>query len=290
MAGQWVPESNGSVTPEPVTAGSRFRAAWRCGEGCEHCGTPHEWSARVKDRTHLGTSCPLCSGLKPCRCRSMAALHPELMKQWDWEGNQGTDPYSIGSYSHKKQSWICTEHGQWKAAPHQRVYAGAGCPQCAKLHKRGPRPQRGFLKDELPGAYAELHPTKNAGVQIENLTCGSHKKVWWLCQAITAGLRVASMSMHGRRKFTTAAGQGVLQDAPFVQAILSAHASLLQDCSRPSCSTGTLLIMPFRCKSPWIHPRWANTATERTGGATSVLMGRCTIGTLKFWTWSKTLN
>ena len=102
------------------------------------------------------------------------------MKQWDWEGNQGTDPHSLGCFSLKKVSWICTEHGQWDATPNKRVYPGTGCPECGKQQNPS---QRGLLKDEKPGVYAELHPTKNCGIDIEKLTCGSTKRVWWLCQS-----------------------------------------------------------------------------------------------------------
>ena len=60
---------------------------------------------------------------------------------------------------------------------------GSGCPECARQRSCGRHPQREFLKDELPDVYAELHPTKNAGVDTDNLTCGSAKRVWWLCQS-----------------------------------------------------------------------------------------------------------
>ena len=65
LARQWVSKSNGTVIPESVLAGSNFKAAWRCGEGCEYCGKPHEWTARVKNRNLLDTGCPLCCGQKP---------------------------------------------------------------------------------------------------------------------------------------------------------------------------------------------------------------------------------
>ena len=35
----------------------------------------------------------------------------------------------------------------------------------------------------MPGVYAELHPNKNSGVDTARLTCGSGKRVWWLCQS-----------------------------------------------------------------------------------------------------------
>ena len=144
---------------------------------------PHEWTTEVAHRTLSGSGCPLCSGHKICRCRSLAAMHPELMKEWDWEGNQGTDPYSVACGRNSgKVSWICAEHGQWDATPNVRVFHGRGCPKCARQRKFGQGYRRGFLRVELPDVYAELHPTKNAGFDTEKLTCGSGKKVWWLCQ------------------------------------------------------------------------------------------------------------
>ena len=184
LASQWVPESNGSQTPESVSAGSQFRATWRCGKECEHCGEPHEWSAEVRARSLAGRGCPLCSGNKVCRCRSLAAMHPELMKQWDRESNQGDDPYSIGCSSGKRVSWTCTEHGQWDAPPKDRIRSDTGCPECARHQRLGNSPQpKEYLKDEMPAVYAELHPNKNSGIDIESLTCGSGKRVWWLCQS-----------------------------------------------------------------------------------------------------------
>ncbi len=181
---QWVPESNGSQTPQSVSAESQYKATWRCGRGCEHCGTLHEWTARVSTRTLTGSGCPLCSGVKICSCRSVAAMYPDLMKQWDWERNQPIDPQSIGCYSNTKVSWICTEHGSWDAASKARVGLGSGCPKCARQQRLGSIPQqRGFLKHEMPGVYAELHPNKNSGVDVERLTCGSGRRVWWLCQS-----------------------------------------------------------------------------------------------------------
>ena len=32
LAQQWIQERNGDLTPESVPAGSKFRAAWRCGK------------------------------------------------------------------------------------------------------------------------------------------------------------------------------------------------------------------------------------------------------------------
>ena len=183
LARQWDLESNGSHTPSTVPAGSTYRASWRCERGCVHCGLPHEWVAAVAQRSQKGSGCPFCSGRNVCKCQSLAAKHSQLMKQWDWEGNQGTDPYSVGCYSTKKVLWTCSEHGQWDATPKSRLKNTIGCPECVRQHSLQPRVRRGLVKDELPDIYAELHPSKNDGVDTEILTCGSHRKVWWLCQS-----------------------------------------------------------------------------------------------------------
>ena len=59
---EWDAEQNGVQTPHNVTAGSPYRAAWRCGKRCEHCGNAHEgWRAAVVDRCKLqSTGCPFC--------------------------------------------------------------------------------------------------------------------------------------------------------------------------------------------------------------------------------------
>jgi len=183
IARQWDAQRNGKNTPETATAGSNFRAAWRCDIGCRHCGEPHHWHASVASRCLHESGCPFCSGNRVCRCQSMAAEYPLLMKEWDWDGNKGIDPYTLGCYSYKKVSWMCPEHGAWITRVATRCNLGSGCPECGEERKTGYSVRRGFLKAERPDIYAQLHSNKNIGVDVEQLTCGSHKKVWFLCTA-----------------------------------------------------------------------------------------------------------
>lgn len=56
IAAQWHPELNGSLTPEMVTAGSKKKVWWRCGEG-------HVWQAVIYSRTgERKHGCPVCAG------------------------------------------------------------------------------------------------------------------------------------------------------------------------------------------------------------------------------------
>lgn len=55
IASQWHPARNGSLTPYDVTCKSGKKVWWRCAT------CMYEWSAIVKNRTHLKSLCPLCS-------------------------------------------------------------------------------------------------------------------------------------------------------------------------------------------------------------------------------------
>ncbi len=46
------------------------------------------------------------------------------MKEWDWDGNKGIDPFTVGCHSSKKVSWMCPEHGAWIARVTDRCIPG----------------------------------------------------------------------------------------------------------------------------------------------------------------------
>ena len=181
LAKQWVRDLNGDVTPESVSAGSHFHAAWQC-EGCQVCGKPHVWYTQVAKCSLGGSRCPVCFGSKVCSCQSLAKKYPRLMLDWDYEANRGVNPEKLGCRSLKEVSWRCQECGhKWEAHPDSRVGKGAGCPKCAKLKRKYSK--RGLLEDERPDVYAEVHSTLNADIDVSKVTCGSHKKIRWLCKA-----------------------------------------------------------------------------------------------------------
>ena len=177
---EWAHDLNGDVTPESTPAGSSFIAAWRCERGCKDCGRAHEWHTGVKNRCLDGTGCPICAGNRVCPCQSLAAKHKGLMDEWDYEANKGLDPECVGCLSNMVVAWRCQQCGhRWSAQIGSRVCRGCGCPSCAR-EKRGWSKRR-LLKDERPDIFAEIHPTKNAGVDVSSLTCGSGQELWWLC-------------------------------------------------------------------------------------------------------------
>ena len=182
LARQWHLTKNGDRTPEHFTAGSKVRVWWLCPAPCSLCGRAHEWEARINNRTKEGrpTGCPVCSGRSVCECSSLAALRLDLMTQWDYAGNEALDPEQISLQSNKSVSWVCSLHGSWRAAVSDRV-RGTGCPQCALQIRFENQSKRGPLKDEHPELVAQMHPTKNAHIDLERVTSGSDIKAVWVC-------------------------------------------------------------------------------------------------------------
>jgi hypothetical protein len=78
------------------------------------------------------------------------------MAQWDFLGNAQLDAEQISLGSHKKVSWLCSQHGSWLAMVQDRS-AGGGCPQCAAARGKENRTRRGLLRDEHPELVAQLH-------------------------------------------------------------------------------------------------------------------------------------
>ena len=106
--------------------------------------------------------------------------YPVLLTEWDWEKNnaQGIHPDDISIGSTIKVHWKCSLGHQWQATPNNRS-RGQGCPICA-----GRKVEIGFndLASKYPNIANSWHPTKNEDLLPTQVTSGSHKKVWWICE------------------------------------------------------------------------------------------------------------
>ena len=101
------------------------------------------------------------------------------MREWDWEANAELDPKQISLWSQRGVTWSCNIHGTWVAQVGNRV-RGSGCRKCAD-EKRGNRVPRGLVRDEHPELVKQLHPTKNAHIDLDKVTSGSGKRAVWVC-------------------------------------------------------------------------------------------------------------
>lgn len=109
-----------------------------------------------------------------CRKNQMEAL----LKEWDAELNGDLTPQAVSHGSTREVWWRCQKGHSWKSAVYVRT-AGKGCPYCG-----GRRVIPGFndLASQNGALAAQWDAVKNAPLRPEEVTPGSHRKVWWRCR------------------------------------------------------------------------------------------------------------
>lgn len=169
LVAEWDYNKN-TISPEEVTYGSGRKVWWICEKG-------HEWEAVINKRVS-GQGCPYCSNHRIISGENdLHSLYPELMEKWHLEKNKGIDPRKISPGSYKKVWWVCEKGHEWQAAL-ATMCKGASCPYC--INKRV---LKGF--NDLKTTNPELLNTwnfKRNKISPEEVTCGSGKKVWWICE------------------------------------------------------------------------------------------------------------
>ena len=172
LAAEWHPTLNGALTPQEVGIGTQKRAWWRCAKG-------HVWKAEILSRAKGGCGCPVCEGHAVVAGENdLATAMPELVKQWHPTKNGELTPDQLRPQSNKSVWWRCELGHEWKANVNSRVQGGSGCPYCT-----GRKVLEGFndLATTLPEVAKQWHPTLNGALTPQQVTRGSHRKVWWTC-------------------------------------------------------------------------------------------------------------
>lgn len=125
IAREWHPTSNGILTPDDVTTGSKKQIYWICPK-------KHTYSAAIYDRTRMdgATGCPYCAGKKVCSDNSLAQLYPEVAKEWHPTKNGELTPHKVTKGSSKKIWWLCPRGHEYDAICSTRTN-GSGCPYCS---------------------------------------------------------------------------------------------------------------------------------------------------------------
>ncbi len=109
-----------------------------------------------------------------------------LMQEYNYKKNENFDLNKITIGSSKKIWWKCVKCGnEWQATPKNR-FKGTGCPKCSLKKISSHRiktiiEKNGSLFENRPDLVAEWDEKKNAPLTPKDVTCGSGKKVWWIC-------------------------------------------------------------------------------------------------------------
>lgn len=171
LASEWHSTKNESLTSKDVTQSSHKKVWWQCRNG-------HTWNAVVANR-NSGRGCPYCSNQKILvGYNDLATTNPKLASEWHPSENGELKPTDVIQNSHRRVKWVCKEKHVWESIIYNRT-TGYGCPYCS-----GRLPIKG--KTDLATVNPELarqwHPTRNGSLTPDQVTSGSDKKVWWICE------------------------------------------------------------------------------------------------------------
>lgn len=189
LLSEWNTEKNGRLKPEYVQSGASGKVWWRCGV----CG--HEWQAAPFNRVH-GQGCPVCSGsVVAIGINDLCTTHPALVLEWNSEKNGELLPSAFSAGSGKRVWWRCGVCGyEWQALISNRT-RNQGCPRCAgKIASADTS-----LSAICPGLAAQWHPERNGKLTPDDVTPGSNKSVWWLCEACGHEWQARIFSRSGGR-------------------------------------------------------------------------------------------
>ena len=176
IASEWDYEANAPLTPSNFTLSAAYNASWVCQKG-------HKWQSRIATRTgKKNHGCGYCSGRHATAENNLAVKNPELLAFWDYDKNDDIQPTEITPNSGRKIWWKCSaaDDHVWEAVPYSMTIKTGGkfCPFCngRKVSTTN------CLATTHPRFVSIWHPTKNGDLNPWNVTAGSDKKVWFLCE------------------------------------------------------------------------------------------------------------
>jgi very-short-patch-repair endonuclease len=183
VAAQWHPTKNGDLKPENFTRGSGRKVWWLCPKTCPE-GCLHEYQSIVNQRCNKNSGCQYCvqNTMKICKHMSIEYTHPNVAKLWHPTKNGTLLPSNVTVGCHTKIWWLCPKkcsHGcchEWQTSIHH-LATDTGCPYCSN-RKLCEHMSIAYTHPEIA---SEWHPTKNKDLDINLISSGSSRKVWWLC-------------------------------------------------------------------------------------------------------------
>ena len=110
---------------------------------------------------------------------SVSTTHPELVKDWDLQNNNGLLPEMFSSGSSENIKWKCHICGHsWIATISDRAN-GNGCPACSR---RVATKGKNDVATVYPEIASEWNYERNGVLMPEEMLPGSSKIVWWKCK------------------------------------------------------------------------------------------------------------
>ena len=126
LLSEWHPTKNSELSPDSVMASSGIIVWWQCEKG-------HEWAISCGSRTGIKKSgCPYCKNKKLGTSNSLAALFPELAKEFHPTKNGLLTPNDIVAGGATLIWWQCltNKNHTFKVSCSSRILKESGCRSC----------------------------------------------------------------------------------------------------------------------------------------------------------------
>lgn len=120
LLAQW--SSENTLSPNKVSCGSHKKVLWVCPKG-------HKWEAIVKNRTLVGSGCPICEHRAVLKGYNDLLTVNSLVAE-SWSEKNKIKPDEVSTSSNKVVIWECKKHHEWSARIADRT-RGHGCPYCS---------------------------------------------------------------------------------------------------------------------------------------------------------------
>ncbi len=173
---KWHPILNNTLDVNKISYSSNIDAWFQCENNSSHV-----WKIKICELTRNNKEtlvCPFCSGKKLTELNCLAAIYPDVAKEWHPTLNNET-AYNVFPKATKTAFWQCLHHKDhvWKARIIHRTLDKSKCPFCAgrKLCKSN------SLATVYPNIAKEWHPTLNNNLTPDHVISGSRQKVYWQC-------------------------------------------------------------------------------------------------------------
>jgi len=110
--------------------------------------------------------------------QSLAERFPAVAAQWHPTKNGTLTSSRVKGGARQNVWWVCQKGHEWQSPVNNRIAKGRGCPVCA-----GQKTVAGFndLTTTFPKVAAQWHPARNNDLTSDQVSMGSHTKVWWQC-------------------------------------------------------------------------------------------------------------
>ena len=250
-----------------IQPGSDRLVWWTCDQ-CP-CGLPHEWLAKVNHRQGMDSQCPFCTNRKLCHHNSLLKVAPSVASYWDTAENGLTaDQVLAGSHTHRH--WLCPvcSHS-WQAQVFKRVNSNSGCPKCSKKSKGYTRQPTLTASNHFVMVEFDHSRNQEAGLDPDNITLGSNKKVHWVCSNCPKGqphLYMASPNMRTSSKSGCPYCSNV--KACVCNSLQSLYPALAAEWDIARNGVGPDQILPASHKLAWwknaVGHRWEQSPGRRT--------------------------